>query len=94
MLKDILSENKDKAVAIVVNNKEEARKVVNEALSNEINWATGNRWYFPYDNEDYEDLEEDDSILIIIENGTMFWDDTFEANNFDFVMLSFEDLGI
>ena len=45
-------------------------------------------------NEVYEDLEEDDSILIIIENGRMFWDDTFEANNFDFVMVSFEDLGI
>ena len=94
MLKDILSENKDKPVAILVNNKEEARKVVYEALANEINWGSGDRSYFPYDNEDYEDLEEDDSILIIIENGRMFWDDTFEANNFDFVMVSFEDLGI
>ena len=94
MLKDILSENKDKPVAILVNNKEEARKVVDEALVNEINWCSGNRSYFPYGNEVYEDLEEDDSILIIIENGRMFWDDTFEANNFDFVMVSFEDLGI
>ena len=94
MLKDILSENKDKAVAILVNNKEEARKVVDEALANEVNWGSGDREYFPYDNEVYEDLEEDDSILIIIENGRMFWDDTFEANNFDFIMVSFEDLGI
>lgn len=94
MLKDILSENKNKAVAILVNNKEEARKVVDEALVNEINWGSGNREYFPYDNEVYEDLEEDDSILIIIENNRMYWDDTFEANNFDFVMVSFEDLGI
>ena len=94
MLKDILSENKNKAVAILVNNKEEARKVVDEALTNEVNWGSGHREYFPYDNEVYEDLEEDDSILIIIENGRMYWDDTFEANNFDFVMASFEDLGI
>lgn len=94
MLKNILSENKDKPVAILVNNKEEARKVVYEALANEINWGSGNREHFPYDNEAYEDLEEDDSILIIIENGRMFWDDTFEANNFDFVMVSFDDLGI
>lgn len=93
MLKDILSENKDKPVAILVNNKEEARKVVDEVLANEINWCLGDREYFPYDNEVYE-VEEDDSILIIIENGRMFWDDTFEANNFDFVMVSFEDLGI
>ena len=94
MLKDILSENKNKAVAIVVNNKEEARKVVYEVLANEINWDSGDRSYFPYDNELAEDLEEDDSILIIVENGRMYWDDTFEANNFDFVMASFEDLGI
>ena len=92
MLKDILSENKNKAVAILVNNKEEARKVVDEVLANEINWGSGNREYFPYDNEGYEDLEEDDSILIIIENGRMFWDDTFEANNFDFVMVSCQQL--
>ena len=56
MLKDILSENKDKVVAILVNNKEEARKVVDEVLANEINWDSGDREYFPYDNEVYEDL--------------------------------------
>ena len=94
MLKDILSENKDNAVAILVNNKEEARKVVDEALANEVNWSSGDREYFPYDNEDYEDLEEDDSILIIVENGRMYWDDTFEDNIFDFIIVSFEDLGI
>ena len=56
MLKNILSENKDKPVAILVNNKEEARKVVDEALANEINWGSGDREYFPYDNEVGEDL--------------------------------------